>query len=206
MYLDEDYLNIKPGARNGQRNGLTILLDIDAFEYEFFPKSSKGFIVALSSAGERPMVRQNGWHRNKYFYLLNMFLKIFSGFYVRPGTETLVTMKASRTEMKQDAIDFFTDPEYRQCYTEDQFQPLYYNKVPSPYIISYVLVINQSTFRTLGLATAWPTACTPVWLTTSWGPATAPPPSPRCPTWPPWTTPPASPCARGRVWSAWRSR
>ena len=53
---------------------------------------------------------------------------------MRPGTETLVTMKASRTEMKQDAIDFFTDPEYRQCYTEDQFQPLYYNKV-GPYII-----------------------------------------------------------------------
>ena len=121
-------MNIKPGARNGQRNGLTILLDVDAFEYEFFPKSSKGFIVALSSAGERPMVRQNGWHMVSIF---EIFLKIFSGFYVRPGTETLVTMKASRTEMKQDAIDFFTDPEYRQCYTEDQFQPLYYNKVPT---------------------------------------------------------------------------
>ena len=60
LYLDEDYLNIKPGARNGQRNGLTLLIDVDAFEYEFFPKSSKGFIIALSSAGERPMVRQNG--------------------------------------------------------------------------------------------------------------------------------------------------
>lgn len=67
LYLDEDYLNIKPGARNGQRNGLTLLLDVDAFEYELFPKSSKGFIIALSSAGERPMVRQNGEHdKRKY--------------------------------------------------------------------------------------------------------------------------------------------
>ena len=75
MYLDEDYLNIKPGARNGQRNGLTILLDVDAFEYEFFPKSSKGFIVALSSAGERPMVRQNGaGTETKYISLFLIFL------------------------------------------------------------------------------------------------------------------------------------
>ena len=65
MYLDEDYLNIKPGAKNGQRNGLQLLLDVDAFEYEFFPKSSKGFIIALSSAGERPMVRQNGEQKLK---------------------------------------------------------------------------------------------------------------------------------------------
>ena len=48
---------------------------------------------------------------------------------MRPGTETLVNIKASRTEMRQDAIDFFSDPKYRMCYTEDQFQPLYYNKV-----------------------------------------------------------------------------
>ena len=75
MYLDEDYLSIKPGARNGQRNGLTILLDVDAFEYEFFPKSSKGFIVALSSAGERPMVRQNGGLRNRIFLPFKHFQK-----------------------------------------------------------------------------------------------------------------------------------
>ena len=73
MYLDEDYLSIKPGARNGQRNGLTILLDVDAFEYEFFPKSSKGFIVALSSAGERPMVRQNGGLRNRIILTFKHF-------------------------------------------------------------------------------------------------------------------------------------
>ena len=65
----------------------------------------------------------------KVFPPLQYFKRIFSGFYVRPGTETLVNIKASRTEMRQDAIDFFSDPKYRMCYTEDQFQPLYYNKV-----------------------------------------------------------------------------
>ena len=78
LYLDEDYLNIKPGARNGQRNGLTLLLDVDAFEYELFPKSSKGFIIALSSAGERPMVRQNGEHdKLKYSCIFDIQKIIF---------------------------------------------------------------------------------------------------------------------------------
>ena len=58
-----------------------------------------------------------------------IFKRFFSGFYVRPGTETLVSMKASRTEMKQDAVDFFSDIKYRMCYTEEQFQPLHYNRV-----------------------------------------------------------------------------
>ena len=57
------------------------------------------------------------------------------GFYVRPGTETLVSMKASRTVMNQDAIDFFSNPAQRMCYTENQFQPLYYNKVRSGFKI-----------------------------------------------------------------------
>ena len=52
--------------------------------------------------------------------------------------------------MKQDAIDFFSDPEYRQCYTEEQFQPLYYNKAGAGDLNPPT--INFS--RTLGLATA----------------------------------------------------
>ena len=33
-----DYLNIKPGAKNGQRNGLSLLVDVDSFEYGDYPK------------------------------------------------------------------------------------------------------------------------------------------------------------------------
>ena len=33
-----DYLNIAPGAKNGQRNGLSLLVDVDSFEYGDYPK------------------------------------------------------------------------------------------------------------------------------------------------------------------------
>ena len=89
MYLDSDYLNIEPGARNGQRNGLTLLIDVDAFEYEFFPKSSKGFIIALSSAGERPMVRQNGVHEKINITAYLIFLEHFQDFMFGLGQRLL---------------------------------------------------------------------------------------------------------------------
>ena len=206
MYLDEDYLNIKPGARNGQRNGLTILLDVDAFEYEFFPKSSKGFIVALSSAGERPMVRQNGWHRNIIFQSFKFFKNYsqdsMSDQAQRPSWPwRLRGLRWSRMQL----ISFLTQS-IDSATLKNSFNLCITTRFLHKSFVLVILTPQQSILRTLGLATAWPTACTPVWLITSWGPATAPPPSPRCPTWPPWTTLPASPCARGRVWSAWRSR
>ena len=52
------------------------------------------------------------------------------GFYVRPGTETLVSLRATRTSTNHEALSFFS-PEQRMCYTEQEFQPLYYNKVSS---------------------------------------------------------------------------
>ena len=48
------------GAKNGQKNGLSLLIDVDSFEYGQYPKSARGFILALSSMSERPMVRQEG--------------------------------------------------------------------------------------------------------------------------------------------------
>lgn len=60
LFVDKDYLEIKPGARSGQKNGLTMLLDVESFEYGKFPRSAKGFILALSLSGERPLIRNNG--------------------------------------------------------------------------------------------------------------------------------------------------
>ena len=60
-------MNLKPGARNGVRNGLTFLIDVEAFEYSFFPRSGKGFTVALSDSRDRPVVRQQGKDRGGIF-------------------------------------------------------------------------------------------------------------------------------------------
>ena len=39
-----DYLNIEPGAKNGQRNGLSLLVDVDSFEYGDYPKVDTRYI------------------------------------------------------------------------------------------------------------------------------------------------------------------
>ena len=53
-------MHLRPGARNGVKNGLNFLIDVEAFEYSFFPRSGKGFTVALSDSRDRPVVRQQG--------------------------------------------------------------------------------------------------------------------------------------------------
>ena len=40
-----DYLNIEPGAKNGQRNGLSLLVDVDSFEYGDYPKVDTVMII-----------------------------------------------------------------------------------------------------------------------------------------------------------------
>ena len=40
-----DYLNIEPGAKNGQRNGLSLLVDVDSFEYGDYPKVCRYLIL-----------------------------------------------------------------------------------------------------------------------------------------------------------------
>ena len=52
----------------------------------------------------------------------------FSGFYVQPGTETLVSMQVTGNKATDEAIKFFP-PDRRNCYTDEEFQPLYFNKV-----------------------------------------------------------------------------
>ena len=59
-YLAKDFMDIHPGARNGVKNGITFLIDVEDFEYSFFPRSGKGFSVALADARDRPIVRQQG--------------------------------------------------------------------------------------------------------------------------------------------------
>ena len=59
-YLAEDYMDIQPGARNGVKNGITFLIDVEDFEYSFFPRSGKGFSIALADSRDRPIVRQQG--------------------------------------------------------------------------------------------------------------------------------------------------
>merc|ERR1712106_646066 len=98
----------KPGARNGIKNGISFLIDVETYEYAFFPRSAKGFTIALSDSRDRPVVSQQG-------------------FYIQPGTETLVSMQVTGSIATPGAMTFF-NPARRNCYNDEEFQPLYFNK------------------------------------------------------------------------------
>ena len=56
---EEIYVDKKPGVKNGLVNGLSVLLDVEGFEFSS-KKSSTGFIVAISDAAGRAMISQQG--------------------------------------------------------------------------------------------------------------------------------------------------
>ena len=77
---------------------------------------SKGIIVAISGPYMRPVVRQQG-------------------FYVAPGSMTLVSVKVEETFTTPEALSFFPAAA-RKCYQDDierpveesEFQPKYFNR------------------------------------------------------------------------------
>ena len=104
---EEIYVNKKPGVKNGLANGLSVLLDVEGFEYSQ-KKSSTGFVVAISDAAGRAMISQQG-------------------FYVSPGAETLVSISAVSYNVTETAFHEFA-PGERDCYTNDEFQPPHLNR------------------------------------------------------------------------------
>ncbi len=66
-----DFLSIPRGVKNGLTYGLKILLDLESFDYAYFPRESQGFLVALSNAADQPVINQDGFYvspgRNSFF-------------------------------------------------------------------------------------------------------------------------------------------
>ena len=48
--------NIKKGAEVGRKNGLTILLDAETFNYSFHLKASEGFKIAIHHHLDQPIM------------------------------------------------------------------------------------------------------------------------------------------------------
>ena len=59
-YDSKAFMDLKPGARNGIKNGISFLIDVETYEYAFFPRSAKGFTIALSDSRDRPVISQQG--------------------------------------------------------------------------------------------------------------------------------------------------
>ena len=116
-------LTLQVGTKNGQKNGLELLVDVESFEYSYYPRGGRGFIIGLSDLGERNIIRQEGCFR--FLFLSKNILS--PGFYVEPGTESLASLSIFGSQASPAALSFFKNEKF--CYTEDDFQPLHYNLV-----------------------------------------------------------------------------
>ena len=56
------YHGIPSGAKNGLQNGLKIVLDVENFDYAYFPRGAKGFRVALTNALDQAVINQDGFY------------------------------------------------------------------------------------------------------------------------------------------------
>ena len=57
-----DYHSVPKGMRNGMQNGLKIVIDVESFEYAYFPRQSIGFAAVVSDARDKVVVQQSGFN------------------------------------------------------------------------------------------------------------------------------------------------
>jgi len=109
-YTGKDFMDIKAGVRSGDINGLKVILDLEGYEYAYYPRGAKGVTVALADPRDRPVIRQRG-------------------FLISPGTENRVLMKITKFITDTDITEGFWafPPSRRICYTDKDFVPQYYN-------------------------------------------------------------------------------
>lgn len=100
-----EHTNIQPGAEVGRKNGLSILLDTETFDYSFHLKASEGFKIAIHHHLDQPI----------------MSIKELD---VAPGSLFQVAVTPTLISTSESAQKRF-DPEDRGCYFKDEL-PLEY--------------------------------------------------------------------------------
>ena len=71
-YTGEEYHSIPKGfTRNGIKNGLEVILDVESYEYAYFTKGAKGFQAVVGDSRDKQIVNQDG------FYIVQVLLKSF---------------------------------------------------------------------------------------------------------------------------------
>ena len=61
---DGDYWhNIPKGfARNGIQNGLKVILDVENYDYAYFPRGAKGFRAVVGDSRDKAVINQKGFY------------------------------------------------------------------------------------------------------------------------------------------------
>ena len=61
-YTGEDFHSIPYGARFSVKRGIKLILDVESFDYAYFPRGARGFKVALSDGRDKAVVNQEGYY------------------------------------------------------------------------------------------------------------------------------------------------
>ena len=57
-----DYHSVPKGMRNGKKNGLEVVIDVESFEYAYFPRQSIGFAAVVADARDKVVVQQSAFN------------------------------------------------------------------------------------------------------------------------------------------------
>ena len=62
-YTGSDYHSIPKGlSRNGIQNGLKMILDVENFDYAYFPRGAQGIRAVVGDARDKDVINQNGFY------------------------------------------------------------------------------------------------------------------------------------------------
>ena len=62
-YTGADYHSIPKGVtRNGIQNGMKIILDVENYDYAYFPRGAKGFRAVVGDSRDKAVINQNGFY------------------------------------------------------------------------------------------------------------------------------------------------
>jgi hypothetical protein len=53
---------VTTGVKNGLQNGLKLVLDVENFDYAYYPRGAKGFIIVLTNALDQAVINQDGFY------------------------------------------------------------------------------------------------------------------------------------------------
>jgi hypothetical protein len=60
-FTGEDYHSQPKGSKNGQNNGLQLVLDVESFDYTYSGKESMGFKIEFSDPRDMSIIKQGGY-------------------------------------------------------------------------------------------------------------------------------------------------
>ena len=61
-YTAEHFHSIPLGTKNGVTRGLKLVMDVESFDYAYYPRSSRGFKIAIADARDKAVISQDGYY------------------------------------------------------------------------------------------------------------------------------------------------